>query len=361
MPVMALFAVAFLAALPVVGLEPLWATRSATALLLTAAAALVILINATYQDGSPETRPHAALSVGARLAALALVPLVAIAAFALWLRIDQHGLTPERIVAMACVLVAASYALGYAIAAIWPGQWLKPIEITNIGAAFVALARILALFTPIADPARIAVDDQLRRLADGRVAPEQFDFRFLRTEAARYGIAALERLKADKSTPRAQLIARKAEEALKFGDLQPRPEPTSQDLIAGIAVYPKGATLPESFVKQDWRDAGASPAQCVRDATGVEPCEAFFADFDGDGRQEILLSARFRIDVFKLEASGRWAWIGYLSPMNCGDNLAALRAGRFRPIRPARDDLEIDGRRVQLLASCESPTPPRPD
>src|SRR6185295_6268651 len=61
LPVMAAFAAAFLAALAFVGLQPLWATGSTTPLLLISAMMLVLLINATYQDGEQETPPHGVL------------------------------------------------------------------------------------------------------------------------------------------------------------------------------------------------------------------------------------------------------------------------------------------------------------
>ena len=72
LPVMTLLAIAFLLALPFTGLEPLWSTRQATAILLTASSALVVLINAGYQDGryaSPATLRYAS-----RTAALVLIP-----------------------------------------------------------------------------------------------------------------------------------------------------------------------------------------------------------------------------------------------------------------------------------------------
>src|SRR4029077_12012456 len=53
LPVMTLIAAGFIAGLFVTGLEPLWQTQHAAALLLIAAAVLIILINATYQDGDP--------------------------------------------------------------------------------------------------------------------------------------------------------------------------------------------------------------------------------------------------------------------------------------------------------------------
>ena len=63
---------------------------------------------------------------------VALLPLVALAAYGLWLRVDQHGWTPERIFAAACVLVAACYALGYLVSAALSGLRLRGLEATNV-------------------------------------------------------------------------------------------------------------------------------------------------------------------------------------------------------------------------------------
>ena len=73
-----LIAAGFLASLPFTGLEPLWKTKAATALLLTAAAHLIVLINAAYQDG--EDAPPLILKWAARIAGLLLIPIGLLAA-----------------------------------------------------------------------------------------------------------------------------------------------------------------------------------------------------------------------------------------------------------------------------------------
>src|SRR5262245_15947096 len=114
LPVMTLFCIAFVVALPFTGLEPLWSTRRATAILLVAGAALVVLINAAYQDGRYDS--PALLRYASRAAALVLVPLVGLAAYALALRVTQYGLTPQRVNACACIVLTRCYAIGYAAA-----------------------------------------------------------------------------------------------------------------------------------------------------------------------------------------------------------------------------------------------------
>ena len=68
----------------------------------------------------------------------------------------------------------------------FPG-WLAVYRADKTEADAEAIAEgIVAFFTPIADPARLAVADQVRRLESGRVAPAQFDFTSLRFDGARY-------------------------------------------------------------------------------------------------------------------------------------------------------------------------------
>jgi hypothetical protein len=118
LPMMTALALAFRLALPFTGLQPLWNTQRATATLLVAAAALIFLINAAYQDGQSGESIARVVHYSRGAAALVLVPLVALAAYGLTLRAQQYGWTPQRIIAGACVVVASCYAVGYALAAV---------------------------------------------------------------------------------------------------------------------------------------------------------------------------------------------------------------------------------------------------
>ena len=214
MPLMALLTAAFLVALLFTGLKPIWAYIGSSGMLLGAAATLIILINATYQDGQADTQAPFVLRWAARGTALLVTPLLVLAGIGIFLRIGQHGLTADRIVSLACLVIGVCYALGYAIAAVRPGPWMKPLERTNVYTAFVTLAVILALFTPIADPARISVGDQVSRLEHGKIAPDKFDYEFLRFKSGRYGRDALARLAVKTSGPHAAAIAARAKATL---------------------------------------------------------------------------------------------------------------------------------------------------
>jgi hypothetical protein len=335
LPLMTLIAAGFLASLPFTGLEPLWKTRAATALLLTAAAHLIVLINAAYQDG--EDAPHLILKWAARIAGLLLIPIGLLAAYGLSLRIGQHGLTPERVFAAAFVLIALGHATGYAVAAVRPGAWMKGLERSNVVMAFVSVALILALFTPLADPARLSVQDQVRRLETGKVKPEAFDFQFLRFESGPYGKAALETLKASKDSD----IARRARATAAQTDKTP-PEPQKSD-FSKVSVYPIGAKLPATFVSQDWgTDTGSF---CIRPGSD---CAALILDTNGDGVEEVLMSAG-SFEVFKF-VDGRWRKTAEASTVcnevNVGE---ALKAGTVKMSEPVpRRDILVGDRRLVL-------------
>lgn len=338
LPLMALIAAGFLLTLPFTGLEPLWKTRSATVILLVADAFLILLTNAAYQDGTEKTA--VVLKWAARLAGVLLVPITVLAAYGLSLRIGQYGLSPDRIIAGACVLVAAGYALGYTIAAVRPGAWMKTLEATNIAMAFVVIAVLLALCTPIGDPRRLSANDQVARLKAGKVKPDAFDYVALRFDGGRFGRKALEGLGRDPDPT----IRTKALRAAKFDSRPYLAEATAiPDRYKKTKVYPKGQALPKSFVDQTWN--GGDEPTCL---WGYQQCRATLADIDGDGVAEVLLSSGRTFDIFKVDAAGVWAQTAETSVF-CGDVDKGLEAGDIQvaPSPPAQE-LVIGGKRARI-------------
>lgn len=335
LPVMALLSGGFLAALPFTGLDALWETGSATALVLSAAAALIILLNAGYQDGRPDNLPPSVLRLAARAGALLIAPLVGIAIWGLLLRIGQYGLTPDRIIAAACALVGAVYGAGYAFAALGgyhrAGRWMQPLERTNVWAGALAVLLIVLLFSPLMDPARLSVADQVRRLDGGAVPSDRFDYRFLRFESGRYGREALVRLAQSNDNA----IATRAREAQALAhpweDRQTgRPGATPViEVIAGETALP--ADFTGAVTPPDAR------LNCTRDNT----CLARVTDLDGDGAAEVLVVQQETAQLWTRDRDGNWAQVGiYRDNHYCPrggpiDLRESLRSGELAP-RPNR-------------------------
>ncbi len=344
MPLMALIAGGFLVALAFTGLGPLWQTGRAGGMLLAAAAALVVLINATYQDGAREGYPPAVLKWSVRLAAVVLAPLVAVAAYGLVLRIGQHGLTPGRIYALACLAVAVVYAAGYAWAALSRGPWMRRLEGVNVVAAHLAILVILAVFSPLADPARLAAADQLARLQRGAVAPENLDYGFLRFDAGRWGQAALRTLAAD---PRPAVRERAADALLQTNrwDRTPKMPVVRRNAFALLGA----AALPADFLAQSW-PLGEDPASGCSEA-----CPALVRDMDGDGAEEIVVFRGSDPRVYRRTAQG-WRGVGGLAGSWCPSDVEALRAGRYEVRPPRGSAIIVNGR--EYVVAVERACPP---
>jgi len=353
LPVMTAFAVVFLIALPFIGMEPLWGTRKATSILLWSAGALIFLINAAYQDGRSGS-DAIVLRFARFIAAIVIVPLVALAGYALILRVRQYGWTPQRISAFACFAIASCYAVGYAFAALRSRLELKELEITNVVAAWLIVAVLISLFSPIADPARISAADQVNRVLSGQIAPEKLDFGFLRFGAGRYGVAALERLAEDQTAP-----ARVAEQAKQFAQLKSRSElrsntfrATPQSRAANIVVtHASIKALPDDFLREDW-NASSFRYMMPNCLTIDRRCDAILADLDGDGIDEIILLASPGAGAsaaFRRNATA-WVLLGAVSAAHCPGVVDAIKASKFVVAPSALRDIEADGIRLRITA-----------
>jgi hypothetical protein len=343
LPILTLIAACFLASLPITGLAALWSTRFATALLTGVGFALVLLINAAYQDGRAEPQPPHVMRIAASTASLLLVPITLLAIQALGLRVGQHGWTISRVAGACLLVILALHAAGYAWAVLSPTPWLRRLEPTNVAGAVLTLAILLAVMTPLADPARLAVSDQLARLASGRISVNQLNFAFLRFETGRYGIAALERLKADRDPA---LSGRALEALARTNPFNEQRRPTPHEL-SQMKVYPSGKTLPDSFVDQDWT-SNATPwlAQCLRDRSRA--CEAILVDLNDDGMDEILLAdGSAFVAVFAQQVGGHWGLVGTV-PSDCAGVVPALKRGEFRRVPPRWSDIEAGGHQLRI-------------
>ncbi|HEX9174394.1 MAG TPA: DUF4153 domain-containing protein [Telluria sp.] len=364
LPVAVLVIGGFLLSLPFTGFAPLWATRSATSVLLGAAALLVVLINAAYQDGAPENAVVRVVRASARVAVILLVPITLIAGYALALRVGDYGWTTSRIAAAACLLVAACYAAGYARSALRPG-WLGSLAGTNIATALVVLAVLLLLFSPVADPARLSVWHQVARLQSGQVAPEKFDFAYLRFEGERYGKAALADLNAGAHGKDAQLIRDRitAARSLKRrpGPFElKREQPSAIKLSAAARVWPKGSQLPPSFPGTDLKSSSypfAYPS-CLH---GEGDCDLVLVDLTADSKPEIVVlgSEEEQAVVMGQDQAGKWGPLGRL-PWAVGPCKALrqkLIEGQFKVVAPAIRELEVAGTRLSVVSTRALPGP----
>ena len=360
LPVAAIIVTGFLCSLPFTGLQALWETRHATSVLLSAVVVLVVLINAAFQNGEAVAGVQTIVRLSTRAACILIFPLTVIGIYALGLRVAQYGWSTDRIIAAACLLVASCYAVGYAWAAYQYDTWLRPLAPVNVSAAFLVITVMLALFTPVADPARISVNSQMARLESGKAAVGQFDFRYLRFEGGRYGKDALERLKQWSAGPDAASVRREATLALALADNQR----WSGNKLAAVPIsveenvtaWPASAKLPASFVAQKWEAvADDRKPNCLNSKKGR--CDGFMIDITGDGADEVLLIDMNSGDNALMSQSpdGSWGSIGSINYAyaRCQPLLDKLKSGDFSVVAPRVRELDVGGQRVPVLVRPE--------
>jgi len=354
LPVTVLLVGGFLATLPFTGLAPLWSTRHAAAVLLCAAAAFVILINAAWQQGGDGKDVARVVRIAARIASLLMAPLVLIAAYALFLRVRDYGWTGDRVGAAACILVAGCYAAGYFRAGLRPG-WLPALAQVNIATAFVVIGVLLVLFSPLLDPARISVGSQVARLEAGKVKADKFDFAFLRFDGARFGRAALDRLEREATGADAAVLRTRIAEARAMhyrGETAPKVPATPLDLAANLRVRSPDAPLPAAFLRTDWaaKPRAYQYPECLH-SRGV-PCDVYVLDLNGDGRPEVLVVGNrgMRSVVMGEDAQGQWSALATVAfeTAPCDSLLRGMAAGQVRAVAPALSDIEVGGMRGKL-------------
>ncbi|HEX3754870.1 MAG TPA: hypothetical protein VHV26_07310, partial [Rhizomicrobium sp.] len=248
---------------------------------------------------------------------------------------------------------------------VMPGGPLKLIARWNFTASLLVLAVLLAVFSPLADPTRIAVNSQVARLEAGKMPATKFDFRYLRFDSYRFGADALADLTHSADRRIAGLARDVQKKSFPAMTIEPRPVEVLAGDMSRIQVYPKGKALPQSFRAQKWTSAngGYVVSACVRLYRSVVPvaapereCDAVLADFEGDGKDDILLlnGARdsdigyFSGNLFRQATDESWASVAVLTYPHCKGDFEALRDDRFSLAPATHRDFMVNGRKMLL-------------
>lgn len=342
LPLVVVITLIFLAALPFVGVSPLWQTGSGTATLLWLTAFVLFFANAVYQTGKDEIRYP--VSVQALIAiGLAALPLVCLLSFyGLWLRIDQYGWTVERCWAAVVWLLFAGLSAGYAYGVIrhrlrWPGT----LASVNTYAGLGLLLLLILASSPLLDFRKISLASQVARVEHGDLSWQQFDHFY-----------ALRNLGKPAYLLRQRLLSTVAANDAELRALVENPQPVG----AAFAQEPSAtfwATMvfrPDRFEVPD--DLAPLVEQSVAPRDGLTPI-MFKLDLNEDGLDEyVVLSLNDEIVVHgiafhRAPSGGDWQmrWLQNRQPPGAAD---AARTGDIRAIDPEFDDLEIGGLRFEL-------------
>lgn len=272
-PILAVGLVAFIAVLPFTGLEPLWATGSTSPMMLSAAVGALFLVNAVIGDRRDDAPVAPALRWGAIALGLALLPLVLIAAWSTGLRIDQRGLSPDRLWALTFIVLGCVTAIAYVVAIARRGDWIGALHRSNLHLAFLLGGVSLIFSTPILGFERISAADQVGRLESGRTKPVDFDYRALWFDFGPPGREAIRKIAREAKDPQArQFAANAAKMKFRYDDAPNEVAQRSGDALdARLTIIPQKVPLDQKLRERltDYNACGASGPCLLRYVAGA--------------------------------------------------------------------------------------------
>jgi len=277
---LSLVSLLFLGALPFTGLEPLWESGGSS-LILWMQALILFFVNAVYQD-EPDNWPYSVWLHRFIYICIAILPVYSVISFyGLSLRIDQYGWSLSRFWAYLIWFLLALFAIGYLWGiAKYRDRWAHQLSRTNVAIGLVVLVVMLSVNSPLLDFRKMAVADQLQRLADNKVTIEDFDLSYFRNHLARPGYEGLQTLKAQYGEAHPGLLVRI--NALYANGNNDRPSSTRDEFIAAITQLSENP--PEALLTAIYK-------QETKNHWNLQQTQQYFLqalDLDKDGDQEYL-------------------------------------------------------------------------
>ncbi len=309
-PVLGVGLLAFLLALPITGLTPLWkATSSTTPLLLAMIVFALTLGNAAIGDSTDDEARSPILRWGTVLLGVTMLPMAVIAAVSTAKRVGQHGLSPDRIWAIILVAIACAYGIAYLFALVRGRRnWWTGLRRANMRLAFGLCVLAFLLSTPLANFGAWSTQSQLARLESGTVPVDRFDWAALRFDFGPTGEAAVERLAKSGTTKAIREAAAGAMKMESWERNSVREANARGDMLesldARLRVLPIDRPLPEALKRKLADYDGCGPAVlCVVYYSGGN--EAVAIHGTGNSYNEVEVE-QF---LFKDEHWQRRAWI----------------------------------------------------
>jgi len=179
LPVVLAVMVVFLVALPFRGLDGLFNGLSPALLLLAMVAAGVSLVSIAVDQSDPEATQSPILRRAAQGMALILPVMAGLAVWAIWIRVEHRGWTPDRLFVALIAGLGLIYGLVYAVAVMRRAGWMERIRQANIRMALVVIGLAALWLTPLFNAEAISARSQLARFDSGRTTLEDLDLRAL--------------------------------------------------------------------------------------------------------------------------------------------------------------------------------------
>lgn len=349
LPVVLAVVAVFLVAVAMQGLGRLAGGFSVGAVLLVMAGVAATLVTAAVDQTDVEATGNPLLRRATQALALILVLPAALAGWALAVRVQALGWTPDRLFAASAAALALGYGLLYTVAVLRGAGWMERVRQANVAMALALMALAALWLTPVLNPERIATASQLARMVGGGpIDPADLSRLDSWGRAGALGRQRLEALAAsdpaladalararatDQGTPAAPDATTLRAGLKRDLPVQPATETALRDRIIDLAA-------PD--------DLDAWSAACAaRLPQGGQGCLMLVADFlpDLPGNEALLI----------LHAAG-----GYLSYQGlglAGDSLTVLQVDMSGGALPNFDSGEVMMQNLQSEAPRTRPVP----
>ena len=334
LPFFSMLSIMFILCLPYSGLKTLWSTGQASSLMLLLQLGTIILANAAWLDGNKVAFRTKIIDWFAQISLLCLPIYFGLCLYSVGLRIEQYGLSTDRIQALFFVVVMGFLGLGYAGAVIFR-KWPKAIGKVNSSSVIFMIILVAAMNSPILDPYKLAAFNQMHRLQSGEIQPEEFDYIYTRFNLGRYGNQVLKELsESDSEVVREYVksaMSADPEEYSNYVANNTPPIPLRFEIILGAKVF--GAPQDEmrkyaDYFVNEWSDDGT-----LRDIQKSEEIAFAFVDLKKNHKPYLILFTENVGMVYDLEK-------------NFDPELIGITPGKFLPF----DQLEnIETREPEFL------------
>lgn len=263
----------FLIALPFRGFSNAFGTFSTGGTLLSMSALATLLITSTLDRDADHAARHRVLVWSARGLAIFAAIMSSLGAWAVWLRVAQYGLTPDRVAAALLAALALGYGILYGIAAMRGAGWMDHVRNVNRTMAVVGIVTAALWLSPLLDANRLSANSQLDRFQAGDATVEDLPLWEMREDWGLAGTTALEHLRQSDNPELVASLARldAAESKWAFRNAQREEEPV--DYAALRSVLP-ASDIPDGALEALSRSQRASvQSSCRRDPCAVVAVE----------------------------------------------------------------------------------------
>jgi len=318
-PFLAGIIIVFLLTMGVTGIGILWDTDLALPIFTTSIFLFVLFVNAVIQTGADDNKFWKFGEWLMMVGTFSLPILAVLAAWGLSLRVAQYGWTPPRIYSAVLVSIGLAYGIAYAFCVIWKrNAWKQGITRINPPFACLVLLLAIAIQLPPWEPFKLSAEDQVARLKEKKISPEDFDFAYLKFKLGEPGQKALDEIKSDKQLMADEQIAGRIAtlETVKY---YPRTRAQRQKILIPesklaaigdyMVVYPVDARLPEAMMKPKHDFFKRELRNCTnRDSLKHRQCIFLKLDVNSDGRRDIgLITGKRNMRTWLQQEAGAWA------------------------------------------------------